>query len=65
MKKNLCFNIVNNVPYKKVQQLWITWTHGSHQAFDYKDVGLQIKVLPSYIYQDSNVYLDLELCKCV
>lgn len=29
-------------------------------SFDYKDIGLQITVIP-HIYKDNNVYLDLEL----
>ena len=59
-EKESMFNIVNNVPYKKGSTTVDYMDTRTTSSFDYKDVGLQIKVLP-HIYQDSNVYLDLEL----
>ena len=59
-EKESMFNIVNNVPYKKGSTTVDYMDTRTTSSFDYKDIGLQIKILP-HIYQDSNVYLDLEL----
>ena len=59
-EKESMFNIVNNVPYKKGSVTVDYMDTRTTSSFDYKDIGLQIKILP-HIYQDSNVYLDLEL----
>lgn len=59
-EKESSFNIVDNVPYKKGTVTVDYMDTRTTSSFDYKDIGLQIKVLP-HIYEDLNVYLDLEL----
>lgn len=59
-EKETIFNIVDNVPYKKGSVTVDYMDTRTTSSFDYKDIGLQIKVIP-HIYKDNNVYLDLEL----
>lgn len=59
-EKKTIFNVVDNVPYKTGTVQIDEKDTKTTSSFEYKDVGLQISVVP-HIYQDNNVYLDLEL----
>ncbi len=59
-EKPTIFNVVNNVPYKSGTVTVDNDDTRTTSSYNYKDIGLQITVTP-HIYEDSNVYLDLEL----
>lgn len=59
-EKQTIFNVVNNVPYQMGTTTINDTALRTSNSYDYRDVGLQIAVTP-HIYQDNNVYLDLEL----
>lgn len=59
-EKETIFNVVNNVPYQMGTTTINDTALRTSNSYDYKDVGLQISVTP-HIYEDNNVYLDLEL----
>ena len=59
-EKETVFDVVNNIAFKTGESSIQDTTFATSNRYDYKDVGLQIKVTP-HIYSDNNVYLDLEL----
>lgn len=59
-EKQTIFNVVNNVPYQMGTTTINDTALRTSNSYDYRDVGLQIAVTP-HIYEDNNVYLDLEL----
>ena len=59
-EKETIFNVVSNVPYQSGTTSVTSSNLTTSNSYDYKDVGLQIKVTP-HIYSDNNVYLDLDL----
>jgi general secretion pathway protein D len=59
-EKQTIFDVVSNVPYQMGSTTINDTALRTSNQFEYKDVGLQINVLP-HIYSDDNVYLDLEL----
>jgi general secretion pathway protein D len=58
--KETLFQVVNNIPYKTSTTQNLTATTTSTTNYDYKDVGLNIKVTPK-ILPSNQVYLDLDL----
>jgi general secretion pathway protein D len=58
--KETLFQVVNNIPYKISTTQNLTATTTSTTNYDYKDVGLNIKVTPK-ILPSNQVYLDLDL----
>lgn len=59
-EKQTIFDVVSNVPYQMGSTTINDTALRTSNQFEYKDVGLQINVLP-HIYSEDNVYLDLEL----
>lgn len=59
-EKETIFNVVSNVPYQSGTTSVTSSNLTTSNSYDYKDVGLQIRVTP-HIYSDNNVYLDLDL----
>lgn len=59
-EKQTVFNVVSNIPYQTGTTVISDTTARTSNSYSYKDVGLQITVTP-HIYEDNNVYLDLEL----
>jgi general secretion pathway protein D len=59
-EKETVFDVVSNVPYQMGTTTINDTALRTSNSYEYKDVGLQIKVTP-HIYTDNNVYLDLEL----
>jgi general secretion pathway protein D len=59
-EKQTVFNVVSNIPYQTGTTVISDTTARTSNSYSYKDVGLQISVTP-HIYEDNNVYLDLEL----
>lgn len=59
-EKKTVFDVVDNLPFKVGTVQVDEKDTKTTSAFEYKDVGLQITVTP-HIYQENNVYLDLEL----
>lgn len=58
--KETLFQVVNNIPYKTSTTQNLTATTTSTTNYDYKDVGLNIKVTPK-ILPSNQIYLDLDL----
>lgn len=59
-EKESKFDVVNNIPFVTGTSSMTDTNFRTSNAYDYKDVGLQITVTP-HIYSDNNIYLDLEL----
>lgn len=59
-EKQTIFDVVSNVPYQMGSTTINDTALRTSNQYEYKDVGLQINVLP-HIYSDDNVYLDLDL----
>lgn len=59
-EKETVFDVVSNVPYQMGTTTINDTALRTSNSYEYKDVGLQIKVTP-HIYSDNNVYVDLEL----
>lgn len=59
-EKETVFNVVNNIPYKIGSVTIDEKDTKTTTSYEFRDVGLQISVKP-HIYQNNNVYLDLEL----
>lgn len=59
-EKTTQFDVVNNIAFKTGESSIQDTTYATSNRYEYKDVGLQIKVTP-HIYANNNVYLDLEL----
>ena len=59
-EKQTIFNVVTNVPYNMGTTTINDTNLRTSNTTEFRDVGLQITVTP-HIYEDNNVYLDLEL----
>jgi len=59
-EKQTIFNVVSNIPYQMGTTTINDTALRTSNSYEYKDVGLQIAVTP-HIYEDNQVYLDLEL----
>jgi len=59
-EKTTQFDVVNNIAFKTGESSIQDTTYATSNRYEYKDVGLQIRVTP-HIYANNNVYLDLEL----
>lgn len=59
-EKTTIFNVVENIPYNVGTTVVDDNDTKTTNSYEYKDVGLQIKVTP-HIYSKDNVYIDLEL----
>lgn len=59
-EKETIFDVVNNIAFKTAESSIQDTTYATSNRYEYKDVGLQIRVTP-HIYEDDNIYLDLDL----
>ena len=59
-EKETIFDVVNNIAFKTGESSIQDTTYATSNRYEYKDVGLQIRVTP-HIYEDDNIYLDLDL----
>lgn len=59
-EQSIEFRVGNKVPVLTGSSSLQSTTYTTSNAYEYKDVGLEIKATP-HIYADNNVYLDLEL----